>query len=174
MAVDAIVAFYSGGPDSAGRTLEAILAYDDDRLEAIHDYVQWLFPTRQPSGVNPFAPLVTAETVRAFQQDLVLRDRLRQSFVRMLRFYGLRWLDGRVEINRQAFPARARVWLTPGNHNHLRLTRILECLSTLGLRTEALALQRCLIDDVAAGPGKHRITAQTLDFWLRTISARTE
>src|SRR5687767_14960180 len=63
---DAIVEFYSGGRDSAGRTLDEILAWDDDRLEAIHDYIQWLFPTRQPSGVNPFAPLVTDATVRAF------------------------------------------------------------------------------------------------------------
>ena len=37
---DPIVAFYSGGPDTAGRTLEGILAWDDERLEAVHVRVE--------------------------------------------------------------------------------------------------------------------------------------
>jgi hypothetical protein len=133
-----------------------------------------MFPSRHPSAVNPFAPLVTDDTVRAFQGDPGLRGRLHRGFERMLRFYGLRSRDGRVEIDERAFPARSRVWLTPGNHNHLRLTRIMDSLSTLGLRADARALQRCLIDDVAAGPGKARIAPRTIDFWSRAISAQKE
>ena len=168
---DAIVEFYSGGLDREGRTLDAILAWNDDRLEAVHDFIQWVFPSRQASLVNPLAPLVTDDTVRAFDRDPALRDRLRQAFQRMLRFYGLGWRDSRVEIDDRAFSARSRVWLTPGNHNHLRLTRIMDCLSTLGLRTEAVALQRCLIEDVCAGPGNGRVAPRTIDFWARAISA---
>jgi hypothetical protein len=168
---DAIVEFYSGSPDGEGRTLEAILAWNDDRLEAVHDFVQWVFPSRQPSAVNPFAPLVTDGTVSAFDRDPVLRDRLGQAFERMLRFYGLRRHGSRVEIDERVFPARSRVWLTPGNHNHLRLTRIMDCLSTLGLRGEALALQRCLLEDVCDGPGKGRVARGTIDFWSRAVSA---
>src|SRR5207248_5177716 len=125
-----IVSFYSGGTDAAGRTLAGILAWDDDRLEAVHDYIQWVFPTRQPSGVNPFAPLITEATVAAFGQDATLRDRLREALDRMLAFYGLAWSGNRIEIDRGRFPARSRVWLQPGNHNHLRLTRILDSLAT--------------------------------------------
>ena len=66
MQPDPIVVFYSGGTDGNGRTLREILGWSDATLEGVHDYIQWVFPTRQPSGVNPFAPLVTAETVRAF------------------------------------------------------------------------------------------------------------
>jgi len=172
--MDAIVAFYSGGRDSEGRTLEAILAWEDDRLEAVHDYIQWLFPSRQPSAVNPFAPLVTDDTVRAFARDPALANRLTQAFQRMLRFYGLRSRDHRVEIDEHTFPARSRVWLTPGNHNHLRLTRIMDSLSALGLRAEARALQRCLIQDVASGPGRGRIAPRTIEFWSRAVSAGTE
>ena len=61
---DPIIAFYSGAEDSARRTLAEILQWDDDRLEMVHDYIQWVFPTRQPSGVNPLAPTVTDDTVR--------------------------------------------------------------------------------------------------------------
>jgi Opioid growth factor receptor (OGFr) conserved region len=172
--MDAIVEFYSGAQDGEGRTLDAILAWDDDRLEAVHDYIQWVFPSRRPSAVNPFAPLVTSDTTRAFEHDPALRERLRAALARMLRFYGLRRRDHRIEIDEEAFPARSRVWLTPGNHNHLRLTRIMDALSTLGLRDDALALQRCLIEDVCAGPGAARVTARTIDFWSRAISAGTE
>ena len=97
---DSIVQFYSGGRDAAGRTLDEILAADDEWLESVHDYIQWLFPTRQPSGVNPLAPLVNDATIAAFRRDAALRERLRRAFNRMLTFYGLRWNVDRVEIDR--------------------------------------------------------------------------
>ena len=45
---------------TSGHTLSEILSWSDDRLEAVHDYIQWLFPTGLPSGVNPAPPLVSA------------------------------------------------------------------------------------------------------------------
>ena len=163
--MDQAVAFYSGGRDSAGRTLAEMLAWNDDDLEAVHDYIQWVFPTRGASGVNPDAPLVTAATVEAFAGNPALRERLRQAFERMLSFYGLRRAGQRIEMDAARFDDRARVWLRPGNHNHLRLTRIMDSLATLGLEHDARALRRCLIDDVAAGPGAGRISSRTLQFW---------
>jgi hypothetical protein len=167
---DRVVSFYAGGRDVEGRTLDEILAWDDERLEAVHDYIQWLFPTRQPSGVNPHAPLVGDATIEAFARDESLRARLRRAFERMLGFYGLRASDGRMEIDPERFASRARVWLHPGNHNHLRLTRIMDSLATLGLREEALALRRCLIDDVSGGPGAGRVLPRTIEFWTRAVS----
>ncbi len=166
---DPIVAFYAGGPDASGRRLARILAWDDERLEAVHDYIQWLFPTRQPSGVNPLAPLVTAATVQAFERDESLRGRLHEAFDRMLLFYGLTRRGDRVAIEPSRFDARARVWLQPGNHNHLRLTRIMESLATLGLRAEALALQRCLLEDICKGPSAGSVSPRTAGFWRRAV-----
>jgi hypothetical protein len=163
---DRIVMFYSGGRDAGGRTLAEILAWSDERLERVHDYVQWVFPTRQPSGVNPFAPLVTEATVRAFAADPSLGDRLRASLDRMLAFYGLRRSGGRIEIDGPRFAARSVNWLHPGNHNHLRLTRIIDSLASLGLADDAAALRRCLVEDVAPR-ASGRITARTLEFWRR-------
>src|SRR5215831_16627535 len=90
---DRVVRFFSGECDAEGRSLDGILAWDDERLESIHDYIQWVFPTRQPSGVIAGAPLVTDATVLAFTVDDRLRERLRRAFERMLQFYGLRWID---------------------------------------------------------------------------------
>jgi hypothetical protein len=168
---DPVIAFYSGARDDRGRTLDQVLAWDDERLEAIHDYIQWVFPTRQPSGVNPFAPLVTASTEAAFAANPNLRDALGRALDRMLRFYGLcRSPGGRIETDPQAFERRARVWLHAGNHNHLRLTRIMDSLSSLGRRDDALALQRCLLEDVCGGAGARHVTARTAEFWRTAVS----
>ncbi len=168
---DPVVAFYSGGQDDRGRTLEEILAWDNARLESVHDYIQWLFPTRQPSGVNPAAPVVTDETSRAFSEDVHLRQRLHRASERMLRFYGLRAAaDRSIEPDPERFERRARIWLHPGNHNHLRLTRMMESLAALGLHAEARALQRCLIDRIA--PMYGRVSKTTLDFWKRAGGRR--
>jgi len=166
---DRIVEFYSGGRDSAGRRLDEILSWSDDQLEAVHDYIQWMFPTRQPSGVNPFAPLVTDATARAFAADPALRGSFRAALDRMLSFYGFVRKAGRIELDPERFTSRASNWLQAGNHNHLRLTRIVDSLAQLGLRDEAEALRRCLVEDVVPVAG-NRVSARTREFW-RTAGA---
>jgi hypothetical protein len=54
------------------------------------------------------------------------------------------------------------VWLHAGNHNHLRLTRIIDSLSALGRTGDAAALKRCLLEEVAPRGG---VSARTLQFW---------
>jgi hypothetical protein len=137
-----IVSFYQGtSPDRHGRTIESIWSYSDDQLEAIHNYIQFLFPLRDP-GVAP-APLLDDETIRAFHDSPELRDRLLVSFDRMLRFHGLRREGDRV-VPADDFTAKAANWLTPHNHNFLRITRILLCLKTLGLGQWSRAFFDCL------------------------------
>lgn len=173
MVEDRITSFYSGGVDDRGRTLERMLAWPDEELEAVHDYIQWMFPTVAPSAVNPSAPRVAGATITAFSERPELRDALRRSLDRMLSFYGLRHADDsgniRIEIDETRFTDRARVWLHPGHHNHLRLTRIMQSLAALGLMSEAQALQRCLVTDVYQGPGAGRITRETLEYWRDAV-----
>lgn len=175
MTTDRIVSFYSGGTDDRGRTLDAILAWPDDRLESVHDYIQWVFPTSEPSAVNPYAPLVTNVTARAFATSPHLREQLLRALDRMLAFYGLRRSTTpaatvSIEIDSARFAERAEHWLRPGNHNHLRLTRIMQSLWILGLAAEAEALQRCLVSDVHEGSGRDRITRETLAFWKGALT----
>jgi Opioid growth factor receptor (OGFr) conserved region len=172
---DRVVAFYSGSADDRGRRLEEIWRWSDQELERVHDYIQWLFPTVQPSAVNPSAPLVTEKTRERFQADPGLREALRRSLDRLLAFYGLHRstmsTTTRIEIDPERFATRADNWLTPGNHNHLRLTRIMQSMAALGLSTEARALQRCLVEEVIPGPGRERITNETRRFWANAIAA---
>jgi hypothetical protein len=171
MPTDRIIAFYSGDTDDQGRTLEEILGWSDHFLEVTHDYIQWMFPTPVRSGVNPSAPLVTTDTAAAFAARPELRAGLNRALDRMLVFYGLRRnVDAqgrlRIEIDPARLPDRAPDWLRPHNHNHLRLTRIMQSLAALGLATDAKALQRCLVADVCEGPGTGKVTPETRDFWL--------
>ena len=171
--VDLVVAFHRGGPDDCGRTLDDIVGWPDDWLETTHDFIQWMFPTRRPSGVNASAPLVTDETAAAFAAEPALRQTLERSLDRMLAFYGLtRSVSGdavRVDIDPARFQARAANWLRPNNHNHLRLTRIMDSLASLGLTADARALQRCLLDDVARGRGAGKVTESTVRFWQSAV-----
>src|SRR5882672_5600137 len=142
-----VIAFYSGtAPDHRGRYLHEIQAWPDDWLEAAHDYIQWLFPLPEPSGFNAAAPILTRESVQEFRTRTELQERLRVSFLCMMNFYGLEVRSGEQITVTCApnFAARATVWLSPANHNHLRITRIPRCLSILGLEPEARAFFDCL------------------------------
>ena len=157
-----ILDFYRGGRDDEGRTLDEILGWSDGELEAVHDFIQWLFPLPERSGANPYAPVLDAATIVAFRQQEDLQQRLRQSFLRMLRFYGLEFNGG--EIRPVAnFALQSSNWLSPGNHNHLRLTRILRSLRLLGLASESTALFQALSEIYKKSPGS--ITPHTIQFW---------
>jgi hypothetical protein len=163
---DRIAAFYGHqAPDDRGRTLREIWTWDHHRLEVVHDYIQWLFPLREPSRFNYLAPLVTDETVAAFANQTVLRDALQQSFDLMLDFYGLeRREDGGVRIEEaESFAHRSRNWVTQFNHNHLRLTRILMSSRLLGLPSHSEALFDRLAIVARQNPGS--ISLETLGYW---------
>ena len=168
MAESPVVSFYrSRGVDQSGRSLDEILQWEDAALEAVHDFIQWLFPLTEASGANWRAPILTAADIHTFGSDAALRAALRRSLVRMLAFYGLRLRDEGAEpsVERAAnWADRSRVWLTPSNHNHLRLTRMMKSLTLLGLHGLARALRTTLLREAAlAGP--QVISATTRRYW---------
>lgn len=137
-----LIEFYSGtGTDHRGRTLNGILAFPNTELESCHDYIQWLFPLRDPSPYNPEAPVVNAEVIRAFRDTPELQNRLHQSALRMLQFYSivLRETPQGFEL---LLPQDADQlhWMTPDNHNHRRISRMLASLKILGLEAHVAAL----------------------------------
>lgn len=169
MSDDRILGFYAGtSPDDRGRSLDDVLAMSDQQLEEVHDYIQWLFPLRERSGANPWAPVLNEPTIATFRDRPDLRQRLRGSLLRMLAFYGLSLSDRGVHPN-ETFASRSRVWLHAGNHNHLRLTRILRSLRTLGLESEAQALFLCLREIYAMNAAN--ITPATFAYWTEAVKS---
>lgn len=166
-----LLAFYDGtGIDSRGRTIEQVLSFPFATMESSHDYIQWLFPLDVPSGVTPDAPLAGADVQRFFPEDPTRATRLRRAFERMLAFYGLLLVQGETSqvVKSSNFPERATNWLTPGNHNFLRLTRILKSLTLLGDGEHAVALLSCL--EEIHGEHSAVIGSTTLRYWRGAVS----
>jgi hypothetical protein len=164
-----LLTFYRGdGTDDRGRRLDDILLWDDQALEAVHDYIQWLFPLDEHSAFNPDAPLVSPSDRDAFASEETLARNLRRSLVRMLEFYGFRLSNGDagVIVEREStWQSRSRMWLHPHNHNYLRLTRILKSLTLLDQPMLARALGSALLEEYGRAPGL--IGPTTADFWRR-------
>jgi hypothetical protein len=169
--MSAIVAFYRGtSPDHLGRRLEDIWRWDNDRLESVHNYIQVLFPSEEPSQFNARAPRLDRATIDAFRRDEGLRKNLATSFEVMLRFYGLEYDEAAGRVRRRPdFAPRAANWVGPYNHNYLRITRILKSLVALGLPGHARALLDCL-EDIYATHGE-AIGPETLGYWRSAVPA---
>ena len=166
-----IIAFYSGkDPDDQGRSLAELQRWPDDALEAYHDFIQWMFPLREPSGVNPGAPTLDDATIAEFRARPELQANLRVSFVRMLRFYGFELKNDPVQVVLGAdFEENSSNWLSPWNHNYLRITRILKSLGLLGLEPEAHAFLACLTDVFHAQSGHSAISTETFRYWQASL-----
>ena len=65
--MNALLSFYCGeSTNPEGRKLENIWIWQRDRLENVHNYIQWLFPLPEPSRFNATAPLLDEKVIQAF------------------------------------------------------------------------------------------------------------
>ena len=167
-----LLRFYRGDrPDSAGRRLDEILAWDDRLLEGVHDYIQWLFPLDEPSAFNSDAPLITPSDRDAFETDPVLAINVRRAFSRMLAFYGFRLVEAEAGIQvepTETWPSRSALWLRPHNHNFLRQTRIMKSLVLVGQPKLARALGEALLKEYERAPAV--IGPTTAGYWKDALS----
>jgi hypothetical protein len=142
-----VQAFLAGsGPDGAGRHLSQVLAFDDARIEGVHDFIQWCFPLREASLAVPGAPVLSRAEAEAIRGDPVALSGLRAALGRMTRFY-----------------AETDGWLRSHDHNHLRITRILTALSDL-LGAEAAGEFHAFVTARNAGAGGP-INPVSLRYW---------
>jgi hypothetical protein len=119
--LSAIVDFLEGtGPDGAGRKVGEVLKFGLGALESRHDFIQWLFPTMEPSAAVPGSPVLDAGDVASIKASGRAQAHLIAAQDRMAWFYD-----------------QTDHWLQAQNHNHLRITRIIKSL-------------RVLVSDVAA------------------------
>lgn len=153
MSADAgpIHAFLAGrGRDGSGRLLAEVLAFDDARIEGVHDFIQWCFPLGAPSRAVPGAPVLARAEADSIRADPAAREGLRAALDRMGRFY-----------------ARTDGWLRGHDHNHLRITRILTASRDLVDREAAVAFHAFVTrrNDQAGRP----INPESLAFWARAL-----
>ncbi len=167
-----VLAFYQGGTDHRGRTLQRILAEPDAWLEATHDYIQWVFPLPERSPYNPAAPVLTHADIAAFDAGPELRGRLLDGFRRLLGFYGFAVAgepDRFAVVPDDRRDPRTMHWVTPHNHNFLRISRILRCLHLLGCPQAGRAFL-AVLESLARSQDGAAIGAVTLAYWRAAAS----
>ena len=171
--ISSVVEFYRvTGRDHRDRSLRDIQDFDLYELEHTHDYIQWLFPLPEPSGANPAAPLLSPADITAFQADSTLRAELARSFEAMLSFFGLEMAPARGKrdlriVKANHFEDRSGLWRSPGNHNFLRITRILRSLTLLGCQRHAAEFLACLKEIYA--DNTRLIGPTTMEYWGRAV-----
>jgi len=145
------------GPSASGYTLDQILLWDNGSWESEHDFIQWVFPTDQPSRFNPEAPVLDGEAIAILREDPNCQENLSRGLERFLGFLGLtRGPDG------LTFEGKPGPLWQHQNHNWLRISRCLRCLSLLGRAEEAAGFLRFL-QGVQTVPGK------TKEIWAGVI-----
>jgi hypothetical protein len=146
-----IHAFLRGtGRDGRGRHLSDVVAFNDARIEAVHDFIQWLFPLAEASRAVPGAPVLDAVEAAAIRGDPQAQAGFRAGLERMARFYAD--TDG---------------WLTGYDHNHLRITRIIAATrSLLGQADAAAFYAGIMARNTAAGSPVNR---DSLRYWRAAL-----
>ena len=139
------------GRDGSGRLLADVLAFDDTQIEAVHNFIQWLFPLPEASRAVLGAPVLGAAEAAEIRADQAARAGLTAALARMSRFY-----------------ETTNAWLVPYDHNHLRITRILTAVKTLLGADEAAAFHALILarNEAAGGP----VNRTSLSYWARALS----
>jgi hypothetical protein len=159
--MNGLISFYlKDCPNLDGRWLEELWGWPDEDWEMFHDFIQWLFPLDRASAFNADAPLLDGDTIRAWHTDKLLQHNLRTSYERWLRFCGVERVMGKLIL---ADP-KPHVWGSQ-NHNWLRITRVLRCLTLLGLGKEAAEFF-AFLNHLRDGR-RVEIGRKTFEFWKR-------
>jgi len=134
-----IVLFLRGlAPHPTGYIFDEIVNFEWGEFERRHNMIQWLFPTMHASTCQTNTPVMSWSTVAAIRADLTAQENIKRATTYMSRFYFL----------------HQDLWLCENDHNHLRITRIIESLSLLRIPSDAAKFyrSRCLMNLNAGNP----------------------
>lgn len=139
------------------------------KLEYKHGYIQWLFPIREYGMNYESQPLQTHE-IRAMKADPTIIARIIESYKLMLDFYGMRLVSVDTGLVARVLPPKNYEVhyrnLVRSSHNNLRISRILKCLSELGLeRLNAGFLLHVLSEQSEANELNSRGIRGSMDRW---------
>lgn len=162
------VQWYDGGVLDGGLSYEAAMNFNENYLESHHSYIQWLFPTDEASMFNASAPVLDAEQINQFQTRTDLRYKLFGAFEKMANFYGFIIDQNMQVVPRQKITPGNTHWLFRGDHNYLRMTRILKCLRLCGLTHFANRFFEALTEVYSKYP--EYIGENTYGYWQRAVT----
>jgi hypothetical protein len=141
-----LMSFLSGEtPDFAGRYLADIWEFDDDQVEATHDFIQLVFPLLEPSRSSFHGVHLSQEEVDVIKKLPHITRNLKNS---------AHWFLG--------FLKRNPAWKGRFNHNQLRITRAIRSLRVLVSDHEADKFRSEIMELVGAND---LINEEALEYW---------
>jgi hypothetical protein len=112
-----------------GHTHSDFLNKFGDGLEHCHTFIQMAFPLKEASSMVKGAPVLDDETIAIFNDSMVLTKAVEKSYFHMMNFLQL-ILNG----NEYSLALGNWYWVKLGDHNYLRITRMILSLKLLGLK----------------------------------------
>lgn len=153
----ALISFYlNEGADSRGRYFRDIVAWEDpNEWEKCHDFIQWVFPLPEASRFNPDAPLLDPDTLEVFRSSQGIQINAGKAYIFAQRFL---WQQ------------KETSWLKEGDHNHLRITRIIRFFNLIGFEKAARHVYNNVVQLASTRPGV--VSETTLDFWALALNLK--
>ena len=143
-----IVAFLEGTyPDYNQRYLSDIMAYNDEQMEKVHDYIQWVFPLETASNSVHHAPALEEEEIDDICDSAKALENLLRS---------KNWFIG--------FLHRTDKWLRPKDHNHKRISRMIRSLRLLH---SDMAADDCIDDIIKLAQSRGFDNLKVVNLWKR-------
>ena len=120
-----------------------------------HDWVQWLFPLATPSAAVPGSPVLTTSDIAAIGDDPRAIETLERASERLIRFYN-----------------STDHWLSRYDHNHLRISRIIQSLRLLVGPDAARHFYEAILErhEAAGAP----VNPQSLRYWSKALGDLSE
>ena len=135
-------------PNIHGRTLSDIWAFSDIEINNEHNFIQWVFPTTTPSVAVPASPVLATEDIKIIRASKLAVDNLCVSS---------EWFFDFLERN--------TFWIKAHDHNHLRITRVIQSLRLLVDGDEADFFREQILR--LLGVSKNKIPVRTQKFWIQ-------
>ena len=108
-----ILEFLEGkGKDAKGRSLDEIIDQDDEFWSHQHDFIQWVFPLNERSRAVPNSPVLNEFEIPFIKESALAQASIDRSIERY-----------------KVFLRNNKKWHKKYDHNRLRITRVLKCLT---------------------------------------------
>ncbi len=135
-------AFRQTGNDELKKFKAKEIDYDKLQLENLHNYVQLIFPNLEHGMFNE--DLYLNRNLNGWKNWLKnknlrseIQKQLKLNLLLMLEFWNFNVdLDKELEIKQISANKESIIFKRGGDHNHLRFTRVLNCLRLFGLHKE--------------------------------------
>ncbi len=138
------------GPNNHGEMLRQVLIKSTVELQEDTGWERWLFPLYEPSRGSQGVPLIDVTEILAGQKDAVVRYNMRKSYERMTTYFDNPF------------------WIINEDHNHGRITRIIESLRLFQHEWEAQQFHEFIMKRIT----RMRVSRVSILRWNQAMGLR--